>query len=160
MKAALMSALAGLLFAFGLGLGGMTDPQKVRGFLDFAGAWDPSLAWVMGGALLSHGLLRRIVLRRPRPLFAAAFPQLPDGSIDRRLLAGAALFGVGWGLGGYCPGPAMTSLGTGQADVLTFVVAMASGMTAHQLWSNLRAPRPATDVATAPPPPNAPGLAG
>ncbi|MCP3101140.1 YeeE/YedE family protein [Myxococcus sp. K15C18031901] len=136
MKASLAAGLAGLLFAVGLGLGGMTDPAKVVGFLDVAGAWDPSLAFVMAGALGSHALLRRLILRRRRPVLAPAFPTAGTTRVDARLVAGAALFGVGWGLAGYCPGPALVVLPVGGATVLLFVVGMVVGMGAFRWWES------------------------
>jgi uncharacterized protein len=131
----LVSAFAcGLLFAVGLAVGGMTQPSKVVGFLDVTGAWDASLALVMGGALATHALLRPWVLARRRPLFAAGFmlPTKPD--IDTRLIVGAAIFGVGWGLGGFCPGPALVSLGAGTRAAIIVVPAMLVGMVLHDHW--------------------------
>lgn len=119
---------AGLIFAIGLGVAGMTDPAKVLGFLDFTGKWDPSLAFVMGGALAVHTVLRRFVLKREKPLCAPSF-QLPAAKrIDGRLVAGAALFGIGWGLLGWCPGPALVSAATLDFTVVLFVGAMLVGM--------------------------------
>lgn len=127
MKRALSAFIAGALFAAGLIVGGMTQPGKVIGFLDFTGSWDASLAWVMGGAVLTHGLLYRLVRRRPTPLFEAKFHVPSRRDIDRRLVLGAATFGVGWGLSGYCPGPGLASLTSGSLPVL-FVAALAAGM--------------------------------
>jgi uncharacterized protein len=141
MKAALASGLAGLLFALGLGLGGMTDPARVLGFLDVAGAWDPSLAFVMAGALGTHALLRQLILRRARPVLAQAFPSFGATRPDLRLVVGAALFGVGWGLAGYCPAPALTSVASGAGTVLLFVAAMGAGMLLFRLWMKARTPR-------------------
>ena len=135
-----MAGLCGLLFALGLGVGGMTDPAKVVGFLDVAGAWDPSLAFVMAGALGTHAVLRRLVLRRKQPVLAPAFPALKQTRVDGRLVGGAALFGVGWGLSGYCPGPALATLPTGGPMLLLFVAAMLAGMGAFRVWESLRAP--------------------
>ena len=120
--------LAGALFAVGLAVSGMTNPARVLGFLDLAGTWDPSLAFVMGGALLAFGVGHRLVLRRVRPLLGGSFPGVPAATIDARLLGGSALFGVGWGLGGFCPGPAVASLGWPREPVLWFVPAMLVGM--------------------------------
>ena len=132
---ALLAAFAcGLLFAIGLIAGGMTQPSKVVAFLDVAGAWDPSLALVMGGALATHALLRRFVLRRSRPMFAATFSLPSQVDIDARLLVGAAMFGAGWGLGGFCPGPAIVALGGGMQATLVFVPAMLAGMLLHDRW--------------------------
>jgi uncharacterized membrane protein YedE/YeeE len=110
-----------LLFAIGLGVAGMTDPRKVLGFLDVAGRWDASLALVMAGAIGVHLPFLRLVDRRKQ----AAVPG--EDSVGERLLLGAALFGVGWGLAGYCPGPALVSLASGRSGVLVFVLAMVVG---------------------------------
>ncbi len=127
MRAKLAVFLSGLLLGAGLLIAGMTNPAKVVGFLDVSGTWDASLALVMVGAIGVHGVLLRLVLRRPRPLFASAF-QLPERTaIDGRLLFGAALFGVGWGLGGVCPGPGIVDAAAGSGYALVFTVAMAAG---------------------------------
>lgn len=128
MRPNISAFLSGLLFALGLGLGGMTNPASVLGFLDVAGDWDFRLAFVMAGAVAVHAALRPLILKRERPLFAAHFPAFPVSRADPKLLAGAALFGVGWGLGGYCPGPALTSLSSGAPRLLVFVPAMFAGM--------------------------------
>ncbi|CAM3526412.1 YeeE/YedE family protein [Corallococcus sp. ZKHCc1 1396] len=128
MKAVLVAGLCGVLFALGLGLGGMTQPEKVLAFLDVAGQWDPSLAMVMMGAVGTHAVLLRLIRRRPAPVLASRFPAPAQTRVDMALVAGAALFGVGWGLVGYCPGPAFTSLATGGRDVLLFVGSMLAGM--------------------------------
>jgi uncharacterized membrane protein YedE/YeeE len=148
MMAAFSASAAGFLFAIGLGVGGMADPARVVGFLDVAGAWDPSLAFVMAGALGTYAPLRRRILRRGRPVCAPAFPALDRAAVDVRLVAGAGLFGVGWGLAGYCPGPALTSIAAGTATVHVFVAAMAAGMIAFEGWqrrataASRGAPRP------------------
>lgn len=130
--ARLVAAFAcGFVFALGLVAGGMTQPSKVVGFLDFTGAWDPSLAFVMGGALATHALLRRFVLRREQPLLAPRFFVPTRSDIDARLLGGAAVFGVGWGLGGFCPGPAIVALGSGMHAAMIVVPAMLAGMLLH-----------------------------
>ncbi len=142
MKAALMAGLAGILFSLGLGLGGMTDPAKVMGFLDVAGAWDPSLAFVMAGAMGTYTVLRKLILgRRKAPICAPAFPALGKARPDARLVTGSALFGIGWGLAGYCPGPAFTSVASGAGTVLLFVAAMLGGMWLFQLWEGARSAR-------------------
>lgn len=118
----------GWLFALGLGVAGMTQPSKIIGFLDVTGAWDPSLMFVMGGAVLLGLVAFPWVLKRPSPVLEERFA-LPDKSaIDRSLLIGAALFGVGWGLSGYCPGPALVSLVTFTPSVLVFVLSMLAGL--------------------------------
>jgi len=116
--------LAGFLFAIGLAVSGMTLPSKVTGFLDITGAWDPSLAYVMGGAVAVYAVAYQLRRRRRRPLFAPTFADAPASPVDARLLVGSALFGVGWGLAGYCPGPALVSLATGSTHAIVFCVAM------------------------------------
>jgi uncharacterized membrane protein YedE/YeeE len=131
MKRLAVAFACGVLFAIGLAISGMTHPTKVLAFLDFAGAWDPSLALVMGSGVLVNVLLFRVAFRRGAPLLAPAFA-LPDKrAIDARLVGGAAVFGVGWGLGGFCPGPAIVSVVGGAAPVIVFVVAMLVGMALH-----------------------------
>lgn len=134
--------LSGVIFAVGLGISGMTRPAKVIGFLDFTGNWDPSLAFVMLGAIAVHALGYRLIRRRPAPVFAPAFAVPARRDLDLRLVGGAALFGVGWGLGGFCPGPALTALASGYASVLLFVAAMVVGMYLYTLVESLRARRP------------------
>lgn len=118
----------GLVFAIGLGLASMTQPAKVIGFLDVAGRWDPTLAFVMGGAVLVGLLLFPRILSRRAPLLASRFLVTERTGIDAPLVIGAALFGAGWGLSGYCPGPALVSLVTGAPPVLVFVASMAIGL--------------------------------
>ena len=130
----LVAFVVGFTFALGLGLGGMTQPARVLAFLDAAGAWDPSLAFVMFGAVAVYGLAFPIVMRRGRPVFAARFGVPTRRDLDGELLTGAALFGVGWGLAGLCPGPALTALASGEPRALLFVAAMLTGM-ALQRWS-------------------------
>ncbi len=126
-----LAIASGLLFGLGLIAGGMTDPAKVQGFLDLFGHWDPSLAFVMGGAILV-GVAGFAVARRRKLAWSGEAIELPQSRIvDARLLAGGALFGIGWGLGGLCPGPAMTALGAGFVPALWFVVAMLLGMWLH-----------------------------
>jgi hypothetical protein len=125
--------ISGAVFAVGLGLGGMTQPAKVIGFLDLAGPWDASLGFVMLGAVGLNIVLFRFILKRTGPILGGMF-QIPDRrDIDPRLVTGAALFGAGWGLGGYCPGPGLSSLAAGRLPALVFVVTMAAGMAA-QHW--------------------------
>ena len=132
MKTYLVSFFSGVLFAIGLAVSGMTQPAKVVGFLDVTGNWDPSLAFVMGGALLVNVILFRVARRRSAPLFESRYRIPTSKIIDRRLVLGAALFGLGWGLGGFCPGPALTSVVTGTAQALTFVGAMVGGIFLHR----------------------------
>jgi uncharacterized membrane protein YedE/YeeE len=129
----LAALFSGALFAAGLTLGGMTQPAKVIGFLDIFGAWDPSLLFVMAGAVSTYSVLFRLSLRRPMPLFAENFQVPSRKDIDRPLVVGALLFGVGWGLSGYCPGPALCSLATGRAGAFVFVGSMLLGMVLTKL---------------------------
>ena len=132
-KNRLFEFLAGLLFGLGLILAGMTDPGKVQGFLDLAGDWDPSLAFVMGGAIVV-GALAFALARRRTTAFLGGAMQVPTGrDIDRRLVVGSLVFGVGWGLAGFCPGPALVSLGAGHWEALVFTLAMLVGMAVHEL---------------------------
>lgn len=134
----LLTALAaGLLFGLGLIVSGMTDPSKVLGFLDLAGRWDPSLALVMGGALLVGSVAFPFAARRPQTLLGEA-PRLPTATrIDRRLVLGSLAFGVGWGLAGYCPGPALASIARGGTQPLVFFAAMLGGMLLFELLERL-----------------------
>lgn len=120
--------VSGILFGAGLTVGGMVDPVRVRGFLDLTGAWDPTLAFVMGGALIVMGLAWKLQGGMKHPIFAEKF-SLPDRQdIDARLVGGAALFGIGWGLAGICPGPALASLALVPLKILPFIGAMLLGM--------------------------------
>jgi uncharacterized membrane protein YedE/YeeE len=120
--------LAGLIFGLGLLISGMANPAKVQNFLDLAGSFDPSLLFVMAGAVTVTLIGYRLVLRRPKPLLAARFYLPAAKDIDARLLGGAALFGIGWGLSGFCPGPAVTSLPLLAKGTLVFVPAMVAGI--------------------------------
>ena len=128
-KSNIASFIFGIFFSIGLGISGMTQPQKVIGFLDIFGEWNPSLAFVMGGAVFSYLALQLFIQRKfSIPILGGSF-QIPSRKdLDRSLIIGALLFGSGWGLGGYCPGPAITSLGSGSLNALLFVVAMGVGM--------------------------------
>jgi uncharacterized membrane protein YedE/YeeE len=125
--------LSGATFALGLGISGMTRPGKVLAFLDVRGAWDPSLAFVMLGAIATHALLLRPILAGRAPLLAPRFALPTRRDVDSRLVGGEALFGIGWGLAGFCPGPAVTSLAGGRAEPLLFVAAMVAGMGLYRL---------------------------
>lgn len=127
------AGVAGGLFGLGLAMSGMTDARRVLGFLDVAGAFDPTLLFVLGGAVTTTLVLFRLVLRRQRPLLAEAFRISPLRRVDRPLLLGAAIFGVGWGMAGYCPGPAVAGLGVASVEALWFVPAMLAGMGLHRL---------------------------
>ena len=126
----------GLLFGVGLVVSGMSDPAKVLNFLDLFGTWDPSLAFVMGGAVLVAFFGYRFVLRRPAPVAAERFHLPTRRDIDAPVLVGPAIFGLGWGLGGFCPGPALTALGLGATGTLAFVPAMIAGMWAARLLAD------------------------
>ena len=126
------SFAAGLLFGLGLVLSGMADPGKVLGFLDLAGAWDPSLAFVMAGAVAVGAVAFAVARRRTVSLLGADMKLPTERRIDRRLLGGSLLFGVGWGIAGFCPGPALVALGMGEAKALVFVVAMLAGMAVYE----------------------------
>jgi uncharacterized protein len=129
---ALGALLCGAIFGLGLAVSGMMNPAKVTGFLDVAGDWDPTLVFVMGGALLVTVPTFRLILGRGRPVLDRRF-SLPDRTgPDGRLISGAALFGVGWGMDGFCPGPAVAALATGLSPVLAFTAAMVSGMVLHR----------------------------
>jgi len=125
----------GLLFGCGLILAGMTNPAKVIAFLDLAGRWDPSLALVMGGAMAVASAAFALAKTRARSIlgFPMQFPTLK--TIDRKLVLGSVAFGIGWGLGGLCPGPAIVALASGRQEVFVFVVAMLAGMAIHELFS-------------------------
>ena len=123
------SFFCGILFSVGLGISGMTQPQKVIGFLDVLGEWDLSLAFVMCGAILSYLVLQMWIQQKvPIPLFGGSFQTSTSKDLDRSLIIGALLFGSGWGIGGYCPGPVITSLGSGSFDAMMFVFSMGIGM--------------------------------
>lgn len=133
MKSFLVNLGLGLLFGVGLVISGMADPAKVLNFLDLFGTWDPSLAFVMGGAVLVAFVGYRMVLKRERPVIGSRFHLPTRKDIDARVIAGPALFGLGWGLAGFCPGPALTALGIGATGTLVFVPAMILGMWAARL---------------------------
>ncbi len=132
------SFLAGTLFGAGLTISQMVNPRKVTDFLDFFGDWDPSLAFVMGGALAVAAVGFRVLLRRPHPLFVAEFHVPASRRIDSGLIGGSALFGIGWGLAGFCPGPAVASLAYGLWQSVLFVLAMLVGML---VWERARRAR-------------------
>ena len=126
----LTALIAGGMFGAGLVLSGMTDTRRVQGFLDIFGAWDPTLAFVMGGAILPMALAWRLAARHARSLSGQPFPARSTPSIPAPLLLGSALFGAGWGLVGLCPGPALAAAATGGLPVVVFLIAMALGMLA------------------------------
>ncbi|MES2785990.1 MAG: DUF6691 family protein [Pseudomonadota bacterium] len=128
------SLLAGLVFGIGLIISGMADPAKVQGFLDLAGAWDPSLAFVMGGAIAVGVIAFAVARRRSVSLLGAAMRLPHSREIDRRLVGGSVLFGIGWGVAGFCPGPGLVALGMGEMKAVVFVAAMLAGMGAFELF--------------------------
>lgn len=139
----LMSFAAGLVFGLGLILSGMTNPAKVIGFLDLAGNWDPSLGFVMAGAILVGAVAFQFASRRTRAWLGDAMRMPTATKIDRRLVLGGLTFGVGWGLAGYCPGPAVVSVAQGGSKALIFFVAMLAGMAIYEIMDRLSSPSPA-----------------
>jgi uncharacterized membrane protein YedE/YeeE len=144
-KRVIVSVLCGFLFGVGLVISDMVNPGRVLAFLDVTGAWDPSLAFVMGGAVIPSSIAYVIKARRPRPVFETQFHVPASRTIDRPLVTGAVLFGLGWGLVGLCPGPAIGSLVTGRWEAVLFAAAMLAGMFAYRIASSrqtapLRAP--------------------
>lgn len=143
-----LSALfAGLVFGAGIAISGMANPAKVLSFFDVAGVWDPSLAFVMGGALIVTAIGYHVVLRLPQPLFDRTFHLPSARNIDPALIAGSAVFGVGWGITGFCPGGAIPALGLGEADALLFVGSMLGGIAAARLARHAMAVRTQSDAA-------------
>jgi len=132
------SLLAGLVFGLGLIVSGMSDPTKVLGFLDLAGAWDPSLALVMVGAIAVAAVAFGIAGKRERSLIGAEMKLSTAQRIDRRLVLGSVLFGIGWGIAGFCPGPSLVALGMGEVKALVFVTAMLAGMGVFELIERFR----------------------
>jgi uncharacterized membrane protein YedE/YeeE len=130
----LLALSAGIIFGLGLILAGMADPMKVKAFLDLAGAWDPSLALVMGGAI-AVGMVAFARGKRMARSWTGTPMEIPTNTvIDFRLVAGGVLFGIGWGIAGFCPGPAIVALGSGMTEAAVFVVAMLAGMLGHDRW--------------------------
>ena len=127
------SLLCGLVFGLGLIVSGMADPAKVLGFLDIGGAWDPSLAFVMAGAIAVGSPAFAMASKRTRSFLGATMKLPTSRDIDRRLVIGSVVFGVGWGVAGFCPGPGLVALGMGEVKALIFVVAMLAGMVAFEL---------------------------
>jgi len=141
---------SGGLFGLGLLLSGMVDPGKVLQFLDVAGDWDPSLAFVMAGAIPVAAIGFRLGARRAAPVCAPSFAGPPSGAVDARLIGGAVLFGLGWGLAGFCPGPALAALGFGGWKPLLFVMAMLAGMALYHAFARPAAVGPSPTAAGAP----------
>ena len=138
----LMAFVTGTIFGIGLILSGMTDPSKVIGFLDLAGHWDPSLAFVMGGAILVGVVAFRFARGREKSLLGDVMRLPTSSQIDSRLVLGSLAFGTGWGLAGYCPGPALVSVAQGGAQPLIFVAAMLAGMVIYEIQDRLAATPP------------------
>jgi uncharacterized membrane protein YedE/YeeE len=134
------SLLSGLIFGLGLIVSGMANPAKVLGFLDRAGAWDPSLALVMAGAVGVTGLAFAVARKRGSSLLGDAMPEPAARRIDRRLVAGSAVFGIGWGIAGFCPGPGLVALGMGEPKALLFVAAMLAGMAVFEWFEGRQRP--------------------
>lgn len=124
----LSALLVGLVFGVGIAVSGMINPAKVLNFFDLAGTWDPSLIFVMGGALLTTFVGYRVVLKRPGPLVEAEFKLPTATALDARLIGGSAVFGLGWGIAGFCPGAAVPALGSGRYEVVAFVAALLAGL--------------------------------
>lgn len=143
MAGAVSLILIGTLFGAGLALSGMMNPAKVAGFLDLFGVWDPSLAFVMGGGVIANFIGHRIVTGRAAPVFADGFSLPTRTDIDSRLLFGAALFGVGWGLAGLCPGPAIASILMAPGELALFVLMMLTGLAVGRMLTGGPAARPA-----------------
>ena len=142
MRNTLTAFAAGLIFGIGLIFAGMTDPSKVIGFLDFAGNWDPSLAFVMGGAILV-GVFAFGRAKRSATSMLGAEMRLPtQQAIDKPLVIGSLMFGAGWGLVGFCPGPALTALGSGNGKAVIFVIAMVAGMAIFEFMQRVRTGSP------------------
>ena len=132
----LLSMACGLIFSIGLLTSGMVDPDKVIGFLDIGGSWDPSLALVLFGALAANAIPMRIAARRKESVFLHRPMDLPKAApVTRRLVIGSVMFGVGWGLSGICPGPALVNLGAMRLDRITFFFCMALGMAGYEIWN-------------------------
>lgn len=132
MKQTAIALAAGLIFGAGLAISGMADPQRVQAFLDLFGAWDPTLAFVMGGAIIPMAIAWRIQRRMAAPVAVSRFELPGTNKIDRKLAIGALIFGAGWGIGGLCPGPAIADLAIAPAPAATFVAAMLAGMAVHR----------------------------
>ena len=141
-RVSLAALASGALFGVGLAMSSMTDPRRVLGFLDVSGDFDPTLAFVLGGAVATSVVLFPLVLRRGRPVFDTTFRLSDRQQVDARLLGGAALFGIGWGIAGYCPGPALAGLGIASVEALWFVPAMFGGLLLHRVveraWGHSR----------------------
>lgn len=135
----LAAYIVGLLFGLGIAISGMINPAKVINFFDIAGTWDPSLIFVMGGALVTTFIGYRLVFGRARPLIGESFAVPASHQIDTRLIGGSALFGIGWGIAGFCPGGALPALGTGRWEVFAFTAALIAGILIARRTQNMTA---------------------
>ncbi|CAN5386732.1 YeeE/YedE thiosulfate transporter family protein [soil metagenome] len=140
------SLLAGLVFGLGLIVSGMADPHKVLSFLDLAGPWDPSLAFVMAGAIGVAAVAFAVARKRTSSLLGGAMKLPTSRVIDRRLVVGSLLFGIGWGMAGFCPGPALVAVGMGEAKALVFVAAMLAGMGIFELLERRKNATPSDNI--------------
>jgi uncharacterized protein len=160
MQLNLMALVAGLLFGLGLGISQMVDRERVLNFLDVTGIWDPTLLFVLGGAVAITVISFRLVLRRPHPLLADKFYLPTNKDIDIPLIAGSVIFGIGWGIAGYCPGPGITALVLGSWNPVFFIVALIAGSLLYRWYSShfqLRpSPKPTPEPPISPQPPQAP----
>ena len=137
MRHILAAFASALIFGIGLGISGMTLPAKVIGFLDITGQWDPSLMAVMAGAILVHAVSYRFIIKRRNPVLTSEFKIPTKRDIDWKLIHGSAIFGAGWGLGGFCPGPALVGLVTGEPSVVIFVLSMVAGIYLHRFFDKI-----------------------
>lgn len=137
-KVYISSFVSGLIFAIGLGIAGMMNPEKVQGWMDITGRWDPSLTLVMAGGVLVTFLTYPLIFKRKTPVFEGSFAIPSNKKVDKNLLFGAVLFGAGWGIGGLCPGPAIANLGTLNPGIIVFVASMLSGFYLHQLITSFK----------------------
>ena len=142
----IVAYLIGIVFGLGISISGMANPAKVLNFFDVAGTWDPSLIFVMGGAVVVTFLGYRFVLKRPMPLFDRQFLLPGSNVIDLKLLGGSAVFGIGWGIAGFCPGGALPALGTGRIEVVLFTVALVAGIFAARALMHFRRPTAPTQA--------------
>lgn len=152
MKTGISALSAGALFGLGLALCGLGQPQRVIGFLDWTGRFDPTLLVVMGAAVTVHFVGQRLARRRPTPVLVGAWPTYPFTRVDARLLLGSAIFGIGWGLVGFCPAPGIISAASGTREGLIFVSAMLAGMAAFHAIESLRARRAVDETGAVPAP--------
>lgn len=149
MRATIPALVAGILFGAGLALSDMINPARVLGFLDVAGSWDPALAYVMAGAIVASAIGYAVARARGAPLFGSSFFIPENRMLDRQLIGGAALFGVGWGLVGFCPGPAISGLVLGKWQPWLFAAAMLAGMMLHRLFAGLDGAQSTSEQAAA-----------